>query len=371
MKPFLFLLWQTGVVLATTIGAGMFALPYIFRESGWAIGAFYLLILSGLVAVAHYFYWRILEKTAGEKRLLKLSSNILGKTGFGVGFIAVIGGLFLVLVVYLLLGGQFLRLIFPLLDFKLSLVIFWFLNSFFLVFKERRIAKLEFGAAILMTFFILLTFSSASLENVFRNFLVVNWKNLFLPFGAVLFSLTAWTIVGPVYDLGKNIINDTKKIFIVFGGGAFLASFFYFLFVIGVFGSVEIITPDTISGLANWPSWKTTLLGLLGSFAIWTSYIPIGLEIRNSLEKDLNWPKTIGLGLVLFLPISLMFFGIDNFLKAIELTGGLFLSIQYLLIFLISRKILELNLSQKIFLDILTLVFALVAVYEIYYFAID
>lgn len=370
MQSFWFLVWQTGIVVATTIGAGMFALPYVFKEAGWLTSVFYLIILSSLVAVAHYFYWRVLEKAQGEYRLVKLSADVLGKLGFKIAFIAVVGGLFLVLVIYLLLGARFLKLIFPPLNFNLALIVFWFLSSLFLLFKEKRIAWLEFGAVILMISAVVLTFLDTFKIDVFRGIPPINWENLFLPFGAILFSLTAWTAVGPVYNLGKNIISDAEKIFAVFGGGVFLAAAFYFLFVVGILGSATEITPDTLSGLVNWPLWKMTFLGFLGAFAVWTSYLPIGLEIRNSFEKDLTWPKVVSLGLVLFLPLLLIFLGIDNFLKVIELAGGLFLDVQYLLIFLVSRRFLSLNLSQKFFLDILAFIFTLAAVYEIYYFVV-
>lgn len=372
MKQFLWLIWQGGLVMATTIGAGVFALPYIFKESGWFVSIFYLVVLGGLIVMAHYFYWLVLKKTGGENRLLGFAKIIFGKIGFNFAFVVIVGGLFLALVVYLILGSQFLKMIFPSLRDDLALAIFWFLSSFPLVLKLKRLAGLEFLGAILMTTIILLVFFGAGNYSIFEKVSAINFKNLLLPFGAILFSLAAWTVVEPIYELNKNTKNETKKnALFVFLFGTFLAAAFYFLFIVGIFGSAAKITPDTLSGLVDWPFWKIVILGIFGLFAIWTSYIPISLEIKNSLEKDLSLGKILSIGLLLFLPPFLITLGLDSFLRAVELAGGLFLSLQYLLIFVISRKILDLSRIQKIFLNILLVIFALAAVYEIYYFVIS
>lgn len=371
MGSFKVLVLEIGLVAAATIGAGIFSLPYIFKESGWVLGILYLMALGSFIVTAHYFYWQVLTKTEAKNRLLGLVGNHWGKTGFGVALLAIVGGLVLALVVYLILGSQFVKLVFPSLGGTESLAIFWFVSSTPLIFKLKRLAGLELLGAILMTVIIITVFFAARIGAGFEEISSVNLKNLFLPFGAILFSLAAWTAVEPVYDLGKNYgIAKPTGTLAVFLGGTLFPAFLYFLFIAGIYGSASVITTDTVSGLTNWPVWKTGLLGLLGIFAIWTSYVPIGLEIKNSLEKDLKWNRIIGSGLVLFLPPLLIILGLNNFLRAVGLAGGVFLSVQYLLIILVSRKVLELSRAEKLLLNSLGFVFILAAVYEIYYFVL-
>ena len=137
-----------------------------------------------------------------------------------------------------------------------------------------------------------------------------------------------------------------------------------------IFASAGKITEDTLSGLTNWPRWKLNLLGLLGLFAIWTSYLPIALEIKNSIEKDLRWSRIASLALVVFVPLVLIAVGFNNFSAVIGLVGGVFLAFQYLFIIWVSKKVLVLSWPKRILANLLILVFLLVAFYEVYYFVV-
>ncbi|MGB9609046.1 MAG: hypothetical protein ACPL3E_01580, partial [Minisyncoccia bacterium] len=190
-----------------------------------------------------------------------------------------------------------------------------------------------------------------------------NFKQIFLPFGPILFSLAGWTAVFPMLQQ-NNFKKLNLKIFIF---GTLIVILLYLLFILGILKSSVFISEDAISGL-NWPYLKLALLALLGIFAIWTSYLPIGLEIKNSLSLFFS-SKTNNL-IVVFLPIILFSFGLQNFLKTISLTGGLFLSLQYFFILILERKILNLNWIIQIFIKILEFVFLMAAVYEIYFYII-
>src|SRR5207249_329890 len=92
---------DAGVVAATTVGAGIFSLPYIFAQAGIVSGAFYLIALACIVISVHFLYWEVLKKTNGDQRLLGLARTYLGAGWHAVSFVAIIVGLLLTLVVYL------------------------------------------------------------------------------------------------------------------------------------------------------------------------------------------------------------------------------------------------------------------------------
>ena len=188
----------------------------------------------------------------------------------------------------------------------------------------------------------------------------------FFPFGHVLFALAGWTAVYPLYEVSKKRKNLIYPL--LFGTGVSVV--IYLFFVLGVTSGASSITPDAISGLTDWPKWQIDLLAVLGLFAIWTSYGPIGLEIRNSFEKDLRVPRSVSFSAVLFVPLILIWLGFNNFLETVGLVGGVFLAFQYLLIVLVSRKVLALKGFKRIVSDLVILIFALAIVYEIYYFVI-
>ena len=98
---------SAGILAATTLGAGIFALPYIFKESGWLTGLFYLAALSGIVIFTHFLYWQTFAKVGEKKRLLGLTEKYLGNAAGLFAFVVIVAGLILTLVVYLILASHF------------------------------------------------------------------------------------------------------------------------------------------------------------------------------------------------------------------------------------------------------------------------
>lgn len=361
-------LWVAALVAATAIGAGLFSLPYVFLRAGWLAGVLYLFLTAFFLSFAHSVYYRVLEGNSGDKRLLGLTGRYFGTAGRFIGFAAIIGGLALALVIYLILAGEFSELIRPGTR-TLGAFLFWLAGSLPIILGLRRLLLSEFLGAVMMIFIIGLVFFGVIGKNL-PELSSVNWRELFLPFGPVLFSLAAWTAVEPAFDYSRRVGQAPGRSRRAMALGIYFAAFLYLLFVLGILGTVSAITPDTVSGLGKWPEWKFALLVVLGFFAIWTSYIPIGLEIKNSLIYDLGSSRLTAAAAVFFLPPLLLFLGFGDFLKVLGLAGGVFLGLEYILILMVGKKALTLNAAQKFMVNFLILIFALGAVYEIYYFIV-
>lgn len=363
---------EWGLILATTIGAGVFALPYVFLKAGWLMGFLYLLVFGGLITFAHLLYWRVLVETGKQKRLLGLAREYFGALGFEAAFLAVVGGLVLALVVYLILGSEFLELVWPGFSFSTRVLIFWAVATFPLFFKLNRWTGVEILGGILMVAIVLWIFISASPIQGAANVPSYNLQNLFLPFGVILFSLAGWTAIEPIFDAyrGRSTGLSFKARGWQFAFGTFGAALVSLFFVLAILGSAKEITPDTVSGLTNWPASKLGILGVFGLFAIWTSYLPIGREIENLMVKDLKFSRKLGLGLTAVLPLVLVFLGLKDFLAAVSLVGGVFLAFQYFFLVAVAGKVLSVAGFKKFWFYLAMLVFLLGAGYEIYYFVI-
>lgn len=57
-----------GILAATTIGAGMFALPWVLSHVGWSTFLFLLIGLGLVIAFAEVLYWQVLQKTGERDR---------------------------------------------------------------------------------------------------------------------------------------------------------------------------------------------------------------------------------------------------------------------------------------------------------------
>src|SRR6185436_9406427 len=115
---------SAAIIAAATSGSGEFALPFIFYRAGWLLTLVYFVAVGALVVAVHVIYFKTLAKVGERERLLGLARRYLGAWGFWVGFFAIVIGLLLSFVIFLILGTQFLRLIFPELAYYPALLLF-------------------------------------------------------------------------------------------------------------------------------------------------------------------------------------------------------------------------------------------------------
>ncbi|MEK7077313.1 MAG: hypothetical protein AAB967_03730, partial [Patescibacteria group bacterium] len=279
----------------------------------------------------------------------------------------IVGGLVFALVVYLILGARFVTMLIPGLDSTIALLGFWAISSAPVVLRVRRIAGAELLGAFVMAAIIIFIFlsSDGSAPPAPPG---TTLETLFFSFGPILFALAGWTAVEPIYDLGRG--GAPRSPLLVLFSGTAIAAALYLAFVFGIFGHAPQITPDTVSGLSGWPAYRVGLLAALGLFAIWTSYVPIGLEIRNALETDLGWRRRASLLFVFAAPLALVALGFNNFFRAVGVAGGVFLGLQYVLILLVAWRALKAKPLLTALIGALAAVFLLGAVYEIYSFVL-
>lgn len=357
------------IVAAATVGDGVFALPYIFYSAGWLVSLCSLVLLAAIVAMAHSIYLATLEKVGEKERLLGLAGKYFGSTGFWIGFFAIVIGLLLTLVAYLILGTQFIHLALPMVRERYLFLIFWAMISLPVFLDDSRVAELEIAGIICTTVVILLIFITAFPHVIFSSVPAIQWQNIFLPFGVVLFSLAGWTSIEPAYE-ARNRSKTSSSPWKALASGTLFAALLYALFSAGILGSSSIITPDTASGLVAWPLWKKEVLAIMGLVAVATVYMPISREIKNALEGDLKWNKFASRATIVIFPPLLILLGLNNFLAVVGIVGGLFLSTQYLLIISVGRRALKLSPVQKFFMDLVAILFVIAAIYSIYAFIV-
>ena len=357
-----------GVLVATTIGAGVFSLPAIFERAGWLAGFGYFVVLGSLLAWAHLLYWRVLERQEKPLALAELADRFLGRATSRIGAAVVLLGLFFALVVYLILGRSFFAALFPIPGIW-ALALFWVLGSVPIVMKLPRMVSLEAGGVVVMAVIMLFVFFSAAHPGAMFERPVLRTEELFLPFGPVLFSFAAWTAVLPMYRAwreGGEKKGSPRRIVAL---GTFVSGLLYLLFILGIFGSAEGAVPaESLGSALGWTPWKVGLLFVFGLFALWTSYVPIALEIRQTFRDDFGWTNARAVLVTVCVPLILVALGFTDFLKVIGLAGGVFTGLQYVLIVAVALRALSLKRPERMLAYAATALFLLAAAYEIYYY---
>ena len=358
----------TGILVATTIGAGIFALPYLFAQAGWLTGLGWLVALGALLFFAHWLYARAAAASAGEDHLTALARRTLGSWGAGMSFVAVYGGLLLSLVVYIILSVNFVKLFAPAFGSDVAMIVFWLAGSLPLFARMRFLGTAAALGTAVMGALIVGLWLCAPAPGATLEFPAFIPGSVFVPFGAVLFALAGWTAIPAMMEYGGSTRRPARRLIGPLAVGTVAVVILYALFVFAVLGSGWPLTPDTISGIPSASPRVALAVGILGLFALWTSYVPIAVELRDSFAEAFGGNRAVPNIAVLALPMILVGLGLNDFLSVIGLAGGVFLSLQYALIMAVSRKVLRLRGLARFATDVITLAFIAAAVYELYRF---
>ncbi len=362
-------LWVVNLMAATTVGAGLFALPYVFAQAGWLLAGSYLLVLAAAAAFVHGVYLEVVRQEGEKPRLLTLIEKYYGRNARLGGLVTILGGLTLTLLAYLILSRGLIALFLPGYE-NAGLLIFWLLASLPVLFRVRRLMWAEAVGGAGMLAIILWIFGKGLASHEF-SIPAWNWSYALLPLGPILFALAGWTAVEPSAEYARRAGLSLRETGAGLRLGTAAAALLYALFVTGIIGAGGAVAPDTVRGLSGWLPLESGLVAVLGLFAVWTSYVPMGLEIKKISENDLGWSRLWSDLLVFFLPPALFLLGLNDFLKVIGLVGGVFLAGEYIFILLVARRALRLASNRARLALVLMPLFALAAVYEVYYFIVE
>jgi tyrosine-specific transport protein len=367
------------ILIGTIVGAGIFAIPYAISKSGIIPGLFYFLILGLVVTFLHLFFGEIVLRTKEKYRLIGYAQKYLGKWGKISISISTFLGITGVLLAYIILAGEFLKIIFsPLFSlspFGFSLI-FWLLLIYFVFRGIKTIAPVEvftnlfFFIMIFLIFFLLLP--KINLEN----FHLINLQNLFLPYGVIMFSLMGFTAIPEMTDVlvEPKEKRDLKKVIVFASIITIILYLFFSLSIIGVSG--KNTSQDALSGLSQFLDKKIVILfALIGFITLADSFLIIDLYFRNTLIYDYHFPKIYASFLAVFFPLFFFLIGFREFISVISFIGTILSMIEGIVILLIFNKVKRLGDREpeyslkipKILLYILGAIFILGAISQIFY----
>ena len=337
---------SVALFLGTMIGAGIFGIPYVVSKSGTFPALFYFLILGVASLLIHLFLGEIILRTKGKHRLPGYAQKYLGRWGKVLAAFSVVLGIILALLAYIILGGNFLNILFSsfsgLSSFHFSLIFSLVLFPF-IVRRAKFVAEAEVLTNIV---FILIIFSIffLSLEKLnLGNFSLLAdelaWENIFLPYGVILFALIGWSAIPEMVEvLEKKEDKKQLKKAIIFS--IIIAIFIYLLFVFSVVGvSGKNTSPETFSGLLSYLDPQIVLLGVLaGVITIADSFLVLSLHLRNTLTYDYGFHMVPALFMSWGVPLILFLLGFRQFIDVIGIAGTFIGAVEVILIILIFKK---------------------------------
>ena len=336
------LIKAVSVFVGTVIGAGIFGIPYIVNKSGMVPGFFYFLILGGVVLLIHLFFGEAFLRTKESCRLPGLAQKYLGSWGKILVMISVVSGLIGALLAYLILSGDFLKILFsPFSDLSAIQLaaIFWVVMSYLIFRGIELIASIElltnlifFSANAAILFFIL---PKLDLSNV----KILEMSGIFLPFGVILFSLVGWSAIPEIADFFKTSPEKRKIKRTIILSTALVVPF-YLVFVLAVLGAVGgNISQDTLSSLAPFLGPKIIFLAVLAALVtLADSILVLGLHLKNTFVYDLKLSKRLATAIACGVPFLLFLMGFRDFIGTIGFVGTVVGVIEGVAIILIFKR---------------------------------
>jgi amino acid transporter len=351
------------------IGVGFLSLPYIALETNIWLIFFYFLVLTALIIKINLIFCQISLKTPDFKRFPGFVEYYIGKRAKFFTMILVIFDSIATLLVYLLIGGQFLFSVFqPIISGSLLLyiLIYFFMASVIIYFDIKVIAKTEFwivGMLFVAIFFVFIeSFSQIKLSNIFLvNHASVN--NFFIPYGPLLFALWGIGLIPEVEEMIKGKKKNLKFIVTI---STVLVSLFYFLFVVLILGITGRYTDQTaLVGLKSFlPNILVSVCLLIGTLASFAAFITQGITFKKTLVFDLKIKHWQAFVMTCCPPLLLFLIGVQSFIPILSFMGGILLGINGILILWMYKK----TGGKNIIIYPLSLVFLFGIVYEVIYF---
>lgn len=345
-----------GFLISSIIGAGMFALPFVFQLSGLVPAILYLAFFGIMSALIHLIYADIVLRTRETRHQFPgYIRQYLGTTTGAFSSVLAFTTLLFTLTAYLILSIGFLHIIAPTLSPLVALSVFWALSTLVIFINVKNTAifdaittTITLGAigAIFYYWGSSIPFNSAA-------FPILNSSAVLLPFGPVLFSLLGLSAVPPLvaYVRKEGVPFITMKKAIVVGST--LPALFYLLFVLAVWGMSTTVSPDSVSGLINiTPHFILIILSILGIVSLWDSYASVGRDMHKLLEYEWNTSPILALVIVAGAPFALYLLGFQNFIAIISAVGGIFLSTWGILIVLAWKKAVQVSIPSVKFSEI-------------------
>ena len=354
------------ILIGTTIGAGIFGIPFVISKIGFLPGIIYLLVLGCLTLFLNLIYGEIILRTPGDHQLTGYGEIYLGKTGKTLATVSLFVALYGALLAYLIKIGEFLSLILGVENPTLFSLLFFVFATIAVFFGLRTISFLE-GVVVIFLLGLIFLIGILGFEKInFTNFVGSNLSYLFLPYGVILFALAGFSVIPEMEEILRKEHKNLKKSIII---GSLIPLFVYFLFagvVVGISGFQT--SDDAISGLSLFlPTFVVNFGAFMGILAMGGSYLILGYVLREVWFRDFKLPKFFALVLACFPSLILFLLGAKSFIPVLGITGAVSGGLGGILIILMYQKAKRVSKREpayslklpKLLLLILALIFCL------------
>ena len=331
-----------GLLVGMIIGAGMFALPYAVAHVGIFWSLFHFALAAVLVTIFHLLYGRVLYHNHTNHRLPGYVRRYNGEAAYWVALSSRLFSYFGYLLAYGVLSGIFLSNIIPDITPAGMSILFFLAAAPLIAANLPQAGSINLFLTIPLVLFVVAIFIIVSPGIYAKNFsLPVADLPWFFPYGIFLFAFSGASIIPEIVEIFR--VRDKKFFERSIVAGTIIVAIVYALFIVAVIGSVGAgVSQDALVSLRDVMGERLFMLGsLIGLLAIITSYIPLGFELRMTLEYDFGAHARAAWAMVASTPLILYLLGVNDFIMILGIVGALGVGIEGMFITMLAHKTLK------------------------------
>jgi len=293
--------------MGTIIGVGLFAMPFVMNQAGIIPLFAYMIGLAIIQHFLHLLFAEVVLSTKDNQRLPGFVEKYAGKKNKNWAFVVEIIGSYGSALAYIIIGGLFLhQLLNPYLGGSLFLysTVLFALVALITFFDIKLIAGTELVlTALLVAAIGLIAWRGFNFIEP-ANYHLVDWNNIFLPYGPIFFAVSGSSAIPEVCRL---LARERNKIRSAIAWGTFIPAVLMLVFVMVILGITGAGTsPDTLAGLGAVLSDGVVTFSLIfGLLAIITSYIVTAQSTEEIFEWDFRISNKLAWFLAGFIPYFL------------------------------------------------------------------
>jgi tyrosine-specific transport protein len=317
-------LLAVATLMGTIIGVGLFAMPFVINKSGIIPLFIYMAVLVAIQYFLHLLFAEVVLSTKTKHRLPGFVEKYINKKSKKLAFLVDIIGAYGSALAYIIIGGLFLH---QLLNtyFGGSILIYstiiFAVVSLITFFDIKMIA----GTELILTSFLIIAIGLITWRGFghiqLANYHLLEWKNIFLPYGPIFFAVGGSVAIPEVCRL---LAYEKEKIKSAIFWGTFVPAALMLVFVLVILGITGANTSvDTLAGLSLILNDGVITFSLIfGLLAIITSYIITAQAAEEIYQWDYKLNNKLAWFLACFIPYFLYLIGWTNLIKVVSFTGS-------------------------------------------------
>lgn len=316
----------TASLVGTIIGVGVFGLPYALAQVGVGIALGYFVLLTGIQVLQHLFYAEAAIATSEKQRLVGLVGRYLGPRAKHAAAVATVLGFWAGMLAYIIVGGSFLHLLLAprfggdLLTYQ---VVWALVGAAVIYFGLRIVERVDFVATVGLLATLLLILGSSAPHVDAANLPWYVGRDLFLPYGVILFSLSGLPVIPEMEDMleGRHRLYRVAVVAGTLIAAVFTAAFGFMVWGIAGAGvgsdAMETIIEVLGSGIG-------IIALVFGFLAVATSFFATAINLQSTFEYDYKLPHRAAWFLTGAVPLALLLYGVKDFVAIISFSGAVF-----------------------------------------------